>query len=191
MCPDFTKPRNESKIQEIIRNEVSYDERTAIVDSSEYSNDFSPDCSAEGLKDLAGYIAHRCRKYDRSLAITSGQILVISSHEKTWIEVLSKRGLLVPTDEWCEQIKKIEQTFLEMHGSNYLSIERNVISNLCLALKEKFPSVSEEIIKIYSRTRTFIRLRWLNVTLITNKIQRGQLKRTKKWDASHCQSSKM
>ncbi|GBM95582.1 hypothetical protein AVEN_207043-1 [Araneus ventricosus] len=99
MSPDFSDPGNQSEIQEIITNEFSSDELTAIVDSLECSNDFSPDCSTEGLKYLAGYIAHRCRKYDLSLVIPSGQSLTIRSHEKTWIEVLSKGGLLITTDE--------------------------------------------------------------------------------------------
>ncbi|GBL59146.1 hypothetical protein AVEN_255902-1 [Araneus ventricosus] len=55
MSPDFSEPGKQSEIQEIIANEFSSDELTAIVDSSECSNDFSPDCSTEGLKYLAGY----------------------------------------------------------------------------------------------------------------------------------------
>ncbi|CAL1281265.1 unnamed protein product [Larinioides sclopetarius] len=115
MSPDLNECGNQSEIQEITTNEVSSSELTAIVDSSECLNDFSPDCSTEGLKYLAGYIAHKCRKYDRSLAIPSGRSLAISSKEKTWIEVLSRGGRLIPTDEWFEQIKKFEETFIEMH----------------------------------------------------------------------------
>ncbi|CAL1279806.1 unnamed protein product [Larinioides sclopetarius] len=82
MSPDINECGNQSEIHEIITNEVSSSELTAIVDSSECLNDFSPDCSAEGLNYLAGYIVHKCRKYDRSLAIPSGQSLAISSKEK-------------------------------------------------------------------------------------------------------------
>ncbi|CAL1263963.1 unnamed protein product [Larinioides sclopetarius] len=115
MSPGINECGNQSEIHEIITNEVSSSELTAIVDSSECLNDFSPGCSAEGLKYLAGYIAHKCKKYDRSLAIPSGQILAINSKEKTWIEVLSRGGLLISTDEWFKQIKKFEETFIEMH----------------------------------------------------------------------------
>ncbi|CAL1261083.1 unnamed protein product [Larinioides sclopetarius] len=130
MSPDLNECGNQSEIQEIITNEVSSSELTAIVDSSECLNVFSPDCCAEGLKYLAGYIAHKCRKYDRSLAIPSGQSLAISSKEKTWIEVLSRGGLLIPTDEWFEQIKKNEETYREMHCNNHLSTQRNQVGLL-------------------------------------------------------------
>ncbi|CAL1297439.1 unnamed protein product [Larinioides sclopetarius] len=122
MSSDLNECGNQSN--EIITNEVSSSELTAIVDSSECLNDFSPDCSAEGLKYLAGYIAHKCRKCDCSLAIPSGQSLAISSKEKTCIEVLSRRGLLIPTDEWFEQIKKFEETLIEMHAQKKSSFTK-------------------------------------------------------------------
>ncbi|GBM98517.1 hypothetical protein AVEN_238371-1 [Araneus ventricosus] len=49
MSPDFSEPGNQSQIQEIIANEFSSDELTAIVDSPECSNDSSPDCSTNIL----------------------------------------------------------------------------------------------------------------------------------------------
>ncbi|CAL1267708.1 unnamed protein product [Larinioides sclopetarius] len=78
MSADINEWGNQSEIHEIITNEVSSSELTAIVDSSECLNDFSPDCSVEGLKYLAGYVAHKCRNYDLSLAIPFGQSLTIS-----------------------------------------------------------------------------------------------------------------
>ncbi|CAL1278868.1 unnamed protein product [Larinioides sclopetarius] len=135
------------KSEEIITNEVSSSELTVIVDSSECLNDFSPDCSAEGLKYLAGYIAHKYRKYDRSLAIPSGQSLAVSSKEKTWIEVLSRGGLLIPTDEWFEQIKKFEETFIEMHDkkNNFetVSLSRKSVTSRIEAINKNLTSQLE------------------------------------------------
>ncbi|CAL1289907.1 unnamed protein product [Larinioides sclopetarius] len=110
MSPDINKCGNQSEIHEIITNEVSSSELTAIVDSSECLNDFSPDCSAEGLKYLAGYIAHKCRKYDRSLAIPSGQSLAISS----------KRGL--------KFFPEVAFSFQLMNGSNRLKNLKKLLS---------------------------------------------------------------
>ncbi|CAL1293693.1 unnamed protein product [Larinioides sclopetarius] len=124
---------------------TSGDERKKKGRHRECLNDFSPDCSAEGLKYLAGYIAHKCRKYDRSLAIPSGQSLAISSKEKTWIEVLSRGDLLIPTDKWFEQIKKFEETFIEMHAERIVEFVTEAPSKIFgLQSRDGFTSATFE-----------------------------------------------
>ena len=143
------------------------------------------DCSVEGFRFLAGYIAYRGRKYSTSLGTPSGQLLSLPSNTPSdgWIEQLSRGGLLVPSDDWLNKISQFELIFIEEHGKDSLSKKKNVIQAVCDKIALKFPEVPIEIIKIYVRTRTFIRLRHLNAKNKKMKTE-GQQRKARQWVAS-------
>lgn len=60
----------------------------------------------------------------------------------------------------------------------------NVIKQLCNILSQKFHEINEEVIKMYARTRTFIRLTNLNRTLQKEAAAILNRNKAKKWISS-------
>ncbi|KFM75205.1 Transposable element P transposase, partial [Stegodyphus mimosarum] len=85
--------------------------RDIVLDDSPLTSTSEPtaDCSVQGFRYLAGYIAYRGRKYDHSLGTPTEQLLHLPSDEHVgWIETLSRGGLLVPSEEWLKKINQFE-----------------------------------------------------------------------------------
>lgn len=145
-----------------------------------------PEFSSEGLRYLAGYIAFRCREVDRSLGDPTGQLISVTPDalpvHQGWIEKLSRGGLLKPSDEWLCTVKQFEVVFVGVHGDTLNCC--NVIKGMCNILAQKFPHVHPLVIKIYTRTRTFIRIRSLNTAAKTARAAELQRKKARKWQAS-------
>ncbi len=116
------------------------------------------DCSEEGLKYVAGFLAFKLKKHHPSLG----------THERDsfktapcpWIDQLSYGGLTKPTSQFLFQIRQFEIVFQKMHGLR-ISREEGIVRKLKNSLQEAFPAVSEDIISIYAKTRTHIRIKFL------------------------------
>ncbi|XP_035204443.1 uncharacterized protein LOC118179377 [Stegodyphus dumicola] len=161
--------------------------RDIVFDNSRLTLASEPaaDCSVEGFRYLAGYIAYRGRKYDHSLGTPTEQLLHLPSDEHVgWIETLSRGGLLVPSEEWLKKISQFEVVFVSEHGKDGLSRNNNIMQTMCKKIAQKFPDVHNEIIKIYVKTRTFIRLRYLNTEMKKKKRNKADMKKAQKWIAS-------
>ncbi|KAJ4451774.1 hypothetical protein ANN_03246 [Periplaneta americana] len=94
-----------------------------------------------------------------------------------WIEKLSRGDLLKPSDEWLCTVKQFEVVFVGVHGDKLNCC--NVIKGMCNILAQKFPHVHPLIIKIYTRTRTFIRIRSLNTAAKTARAAELQRKKAR------------
>lgn len=142
------------------------------------------ECSEQSLRYLAGYIAHRCRSIDSSLGHSNEELKVSSlESDNGWVEKLSRGGLIVPTDNWLNTIKELEVMFALFHGDS-VSKERNVVQGLCRILSDKYPSLSPEIIKLYVRSRMFIRIRQVNAEAKALRCTALHNKKARKWQAS-------
>ena len=97
ILPDMSEPlamiEGETEIQDINLEFNSETEISPITGGI--------DCSVEGFRYLAGYIAHRGMKYDRTMGTPSELNLpsTSASEHGSWIEVLSRGGLIVPSDD--------------------------------------------------------------------------------------------
>lgn len=78
-----------------------------------------------------------------------------------WIESLSRGGLTVPSQSLIVMVNSAEKIFNSYHGSG-LNKEPGVIQAFFTQLTTKFPNISKKVLKKLARTRTFIRLRYLN-----------------------------
>lgn len=121
---------------------------TPLIEASE--------CSLEGLRYIAGYIASWCASIDKSLGHASGKLIELPEGptRSGWIEKLSRGGLIVPADEWFEVVQQLEVVCLNFHGSR-LCKEANVMKNPMRLSIAKFPNISEEVIIMYAKTRFF------------------------------------
>jgi uncharacterized protein YukE len=159
---------------------TDYDEPSNNLDEAEVEKSWA---EKEALAYVAGYVAYKVRKVDPSLGKMSRDTAKEDLSNETWIKSLSHGKLTVPSEEWKSVITKFENVFLEYHGEGTaFSKKPNVIKNLKLILSERFPTVCPQAIHVYSRIRTFIRLRAINRNI---EDKRGQLKKAKKWIKSN------
>lgn len=68
----------------------------------------------------------------------------------------------MPSESCLETIRQFELTFAQLHGSDNLCREKDIITKLCTTLGERLPKVCKEIIRMYARTRTVIGSHWLS-----------------------------
>lgn len=132
----------------------------------------------EAISYIAGYVAYKVREEDPTLG-TMTKDLPPNLQNDSWIEMLSYAGLTVPTDSWKNTVNDFEKVFESLHGKEDLyNKEKGVIKELKRRLSDKFPNVCPKAIHVYSRIRTFIRIRQLNRCV---EKKRSEIKKAKKW----------
>ena len=106
-----------------------------------------------------------------------------SSTAKTsdYISKASRGGLYMPTENFMLILRKFETLFTKFHGDT-ISFEKNPIEKLSVILQNQFPHLPKAILRMYSKTRFFIRLRLLNKRLreVTNSMKKKHLKHISK-----------
>ena len=114
----------------------------------------------EGLAFVAGYVAASCQHIDPSLGLPT-RLAPPSSVPQTWIRVVSRGGLMVPSERWMSVVESFELLFCVVMGS---SADRNpvIIRRLLELLRQKEPGLDLRIARKLVRTRLHIRLRFLN-----------------------------
>ena len=118
------------------------------------------DCEHEGLKYVAGYVAHSFLLENPELGQKSCEIPAFKS-TAPWITALSRGGLVVPSEQFMKQIYEMEKVFVSIHKDS-ISYEKNIIKKFHKILVSRFPTLPSPVLKKYARTRTFIRIRFLN-----------------------------
>jgi hypothetical protein len=131
--------------------------------ASESSNSpqTSFECGEEGLKYVAGFLAHKFRIKYPEFGEKTRNLSSFERNDCPWICALSRGGLTAPSEDFFSKIKKFENTFKELHGN---SIDRNfqIISNATKKICLENPGFPAEVVKTFVKTRTFIRIKFLN-----------------------------
>ena len=141
------------------------------------------DCSAQGLGYICGFLARKLGSKYPHLGYKSCEEDSVRNEISTpWIKHLSNGGLIVPSDVFMLACSDFEREFVRFHGSHPNGIDQdfNVISRMHSQLVKTFPSWPEDILMLFAKTRTFIRIKYLNNQLKSgggkNKLR--QLKQT-------------
>lgn len=115
----------------------------------------------EALRYIAGYLAFK----NKENKICSEEDIV----ENGWIETLSRGGLTTPSKEVLEMVEVGNKIFENIHGEEHgwLRKEGALVSNFHKTLSDKFPNIPTKLLRRFSRTRVFIRIKFLNTA---NKI---------------------
>ena len=136
------------------KEEIEEEKQTRLFTASQ------EDCSGQGLIYITGFLCHK-------LAHKSGyEWMGIRTHEKPtncnkWISMLSRGGLYMPSDRLMEIVENMETDFNRYHGPS-LSLEKNSINILAKVIHFKNPNVPFALIQLYSKTRFFIHMKFLN-----------------------------
>lgn len=97
-----------------------------------------------------------------------GQKTKTAPKNEGWINILSRGELYAPSEYLKNIVNECEIHFLKFHGSE-INMERDPIGKFSRIMEKKLPDVPKDIIHLYSKTRVFIRIKWLN-----NKIQSAE-----------------
>ena len=120
---------------------------------------------------IAGFVAHKCRDVDRSLGEPSSTAKPDPSVPVGWLQLLSRGGLLVPSEKWLGTVLAFEVIFCAKMGTT-ASQQRGIMAELVEAILKKNKSIDRKVAWTLARTRVWIRIRWLNRRLTEEAAER-------------------
>ena len=124
----------------------------------------------EVLAFVAGYVTSSCQHIDPSLGLPTREApetSVLSS----WIRVVSRGGLMVPSERWMAVVESFEVLFGLVMGRS-ADMQPGITRRLMELLLEKEPQLDQRIARKLVRTRLHIRLRALNTARDERAAQR-------------------
>ena len=128
----------------------------------------------EALAFIAGYVASSCQNFDSSLGLPTRLAPHNSSVPSSWIRMLSRGGLMVPSERWMSTVDAFDSLFCVIMGRDVDS-QPGIVRRLMGLLMEKEPALDQRIARKLVSTRLYIRLRWLNQSRAeAASLRRGQ-----------------
>ncbi len=117
----------------------------------------------EGLSYIAGFIAKKLHASYPELW-TKTTDLGNDTTSSPWVMWLSNGGLTVASEEFHEACRQFEATFQVFHNKHKNKIDQHsdVITRMSEVLHQKFSNCPIEMLQLFAKTRTFIRIKYLN-----------------------------
>lgn len=131
--------------------------------------------SHEGLMYITGYVAHRFRNMHHFLGDPTRNL---ESSEIDYISILSRGGLMYPSETFMNASHIMEKEFNKFHGCG-LSKEKNIFQKVAETVYNSVNGIPLNVILCLVRTRTYLRLRNMNKELFIESLSRNK-KKTKK-----------
>ena len=157
LCPGITLKKeddSEAPTGSVHRSDHNMEPAGIIRDMIEAS--LIPAKDSQALHYVAGYVVFKLAGKVSYL----GYNPIHDSGSSSWISRITFGGLMEPTSSWLEDARKLEAEFLEHHG-NGIRRGDNIINALISAL-QKYPQMHSLATRCHIRTRTFLRMRFLN-----------------------------
>ena len=108
----------------------------------------------EALAFVAGYVASSCQRIDPSLGLPTREAPE-TSVPSSWIRVLSRGGLMVPSERWMAVVESFEVLFGLVMGRS-ADMQPGITRRLMELLLEKEPQLDQRIARKLVRTRLHI-----------------------------------
>ena len=173
-CINISPRLNKTKTQE--------NTKKSNYDKEAQENEFN--IEEEGFIYVGGFIAHKILMKYPDVGTQTRDINPQTSKQKvsTWIGAKSTGGLIQPTDKFINELKQMEDKFLDFHNRHKnppLDTERYVMKRLTKEISDYMSNYPTEIIKKFVVTRTFIRIKYLNKVKNIKEIANRARKLTK------------
>jgi hypothetical protein len=137
----------------------------------------------QALKYLTGYVAHRFRnKYPFLGTASRDDDNLPQTSELDWIQFISRGHLLQPSNELLQAAHVMETLFLAFHGPEIRKTS-NIVQTLVAMIHDKIKNnfhVPQEVLTCLVRTRTYIRIRELNKSVMKQQLKNKSTKKMKK-----------
>lgn len=169
------------EVEEMISCTPDSEEALQMESVDEDGVEEKPWAEEEAISYIAGYVAFKVRKHDSTLGTMSKYIPHETLGTVSWIHTLSYAGLTVPSDSWKKTVNEFETVFESLHGNKHNN-KKGIVKELKKRLTERFPNVCPQAIHVYSRIRTFIRIRHVNRGFVK---KRSEMKKARKWMKSN------
>lgn len=116
----------------------------------------------DGLHYVAGWLAKKFKSSHPEIGDFTYKLKCNSYILPSWVSQLSYGGLVEPSGLWKNAVFKMDNIFLEFNGN---SIRKGpvITKNLTETVMSFLPETDKVLIHGFSRLRTFIRIRYLNV----------------------------
>ena len=151
-------------------DEVSCPQMEDAIEAEDQDMEPAPEINpaAEGFSYWAGWLASkfRVKHRDLGLGMPTEQLEHLSDQSAfgetpVWLGTISRGGLTVPSLWFKEMLLKFEDIFQSIHG-NELSYEKGVITKLQKLISLAYPEMPADLVRTYARSRSFLRMRYLN-----------------------------
>lgn len=123
---------------------------------------------------MAGYVANRFANEYPWLKENVNKNLTNKS-TLTWTEQLSRGNLTTPSHVLFKCAQELEKLFAKFHGDN-ISKDQYIIKTVTQMLLEKETNLPLKVVECLVRTRTYIRINYLNKKILDiaakNKIEK-------------------
>jgi hypothetical protein len=130
------------------------------VPSANVASASTVEIAVEPLRYVAGYVAFKLRKTNPELGDRTS-VLRPLTNPPTWIDLLSKGGLIAPSDAFFRLFVALERRFLDYFGSEGLHTCNNIVQKVVAVMRETPGCVDVPLraITLFARLRVFIRIR--------------------------------
>lgn len=128
----------------------------------------------QGLQYIAGYVAHRFKMKYPHLGNPTCATQNVQNPRENWIQFISRGGLLEPSEEMVRIATHINQEFLNFHQDD-LRTEKFIFTKLLQIVRATIhTSIPDEVILCLIRTRTYMRVRALNIKIMLKNREQKQ-----------------
>lgn len=155
-----------------------------FTDSSISSRDSGNTGKAEfdGIEYIAGYVAKVYKKKHSWMGSYSYKLKEDDTKVPSWVMVLSRGGLIVPSSKWLELCKKMNTIFEKYHTNcNFKRPQLSVVGRLTRKMIPKLvDELDKEIIERFVRLRTKIRCSYMTSQLKLDELNKKRARKMKK-----------
>jgi hypothetical protein len=116
-----------------------------------------------GKEYVAGFVASKLSEKFPHLRASDNEVTLMGSY--SWVNLLSRYNLTVPSFEWYNQCQVLSEEFEIFHimgDQNHINTSFGVLQGFCDALHSKYPQIQPEALNLYIKTRLFIRIKRVN-----------------------------
>ena len=148
------------KIQETVQTENCED--ASEVNEQKHFDELH-DTAGEGVRYIAGYLAWKLKRLGLGLygyPTNALQVRNSNSVDTSWIELLSRGGLLIPDQNFLEMVRTIENLFGQFFTE--FQYEQNISTKLVNRISQIHPDYDPVVLKYFMNTRLRIKIKSLN-----------------------------
>lgn len=132
----------------------------------------SPETTDDAFEYIAGFIAKKFKSTHPHLGDFTYKIKSDRAYNlPSWVQQLSFGGLIKPSADFLKTIKQWNKYFQVYHGDNNLRKEPLIVKNLALKIKKR-ETLSFDIINLFCKLRTIIRMNYLNMKRVEDNTKR-------------------
>lgn len=162
------------------------DEITNVARTITFSSPEKLLSTSEGIKYLAGYLAHKANEPALGIVTPSSSVSANTLHNTMWLSQMTSGSFTIPTPELVNYVWQMELYFQAFHGSGLSLLTcPKVTRTFTRILEEKMPQLPKKVLHLFSKTRTLIRMRVMQGKMINSRHKQSARSKKKNVEWQH------